>query len=78
MGIGKVSKQVCSEAGGSAIDCQDHLMAAIRQYFKHNLDYRDVATAERFLQGILPDTTILDDGGNRQLNAAIYWASTSP
>ena len=38
MAIGKVSKQVCTEAGGTAIDCQDHLMAAIRQYFKHNLE----------------------------------------
>ena len=70
MAIGKVSKNLCTEQGALVIIDQDNCFEALTNYFSPTLAYQDPETKQRFLQNLLPDALIIDEGTIQQLYAA--------
>ena len=67
MSIGRATKQGAQEA---AINAQDVCLASINAYFSHTLPFNDDATVVNFLQQLIADASVINEGTIAQLRAA--------
>ena len=69
MSIGRATKQGAQEAGEAAINSQDLCFAAVNAYFSHTLPYDDDETVVNFLQQLIADASVINEGTIAQLRA---------
>ena len=70
MSIGRATKQGAQEAGEAAINSQDLCFAAVNAYFSHTLPYDDDETVVNYLQQLITDASVINEGTIAQLRAA--------